>query len=140
MLDFYVPVITAVLSAAIGVDLKDIRKSLNKEKSKKSSNLEISDNIDTVSKKLEESKEIIDNALLEMDKQKKLFEQMKKDAEISQQISSMNSEQISALNEVLEKTLNKQDRKSLPKNLFINLFFCILSAVIGFALGKLFSN
>lgn len=89
---------------------------------------------------MEESKEIIDKALLEMDKQKKLFEQMEKDAEISQRISSMNSEQISALNEVFEKTLDKQDRKSLPKNLFINLFFCVLSAVMGFVLGKLFSN
>lgn len=138
MLDFYASVISAIVSAAIGVDLKVIRKSLNKEKLKKSSNLEISENIDTVSKKLEESKEIIDNALLEMDKQKKLFEQMKKEAEISQQISNMNNEQIAALNEVLEKTLNNQDRKSLPKNLFINFFFCILSAVIGFALGKLF--
>ena len=50
----------------------------------------------------------------------------------------MNKEQISALKEVLEKTLCKQDRKSLPKNLLMNLFFCILSAVIGFALGKIF--
>ena len=132
MLDF---ILSAIISSAIGVDLKDIRRSLNKEKN---SNFEISDNIDTVSKKLEESKEIIENALIEMDKQKKLFEQMKKDAELSQQISDMNKEQISALNEVLEQTLSKQDRKSLPKNLFINLFFCILSAVIGFALGKIF--
>lgn len=138
MLEIYISLLSTILSAVIGVDLKDIRKSLNKEKLKKSSNLAISENIDTVSKKLEESKEIIENALLEMDKQKNLFEQMKKDAEISQQISSMNEEQISALNEVLEKTLNKQDRKSLPKNLFINLFFCILSAVIGFVLGKFF--
>lgn len=134
MLDIYM----SILSSVIGVDLKGIRKSLNKEKLKKSNNIEISENIDTVSRKLEESKEIIDNALFEMDKQKKLFEQIKKEAEISQQISSMNKEHISALKEVLEKTLCKQDRKSLPKNLLINLFFCILSAVIGFALGKIF--
>lgn len=138
MLDIYMSMLSAILSAIIGVDLKDIRKSLNKEKLKNSGNLEISENIDTVTKKLEESKEIIENALLEMDKQKKLFEQMKKDAEVSQQISSMNKEQISALNDVLEKTLSKQDKKSFAKNLFLNFFFCILSAVLGFALGKLF--
>ena len=138
MIDIYMSMLSAILSAIIGVDLKDIRKSLNKEKLKNSGNLEISENIDTVTKKLEESKEIIENALFEMDKQKKLFEQMKKDAEVSQQISSMNKEQISALNDVLEKTLSKQDKKSFSKNLFSNLFFCILSAVLGFTLGKLF--
>ena len=66
MLDIYM----SILSSVIGVDLKGIIKSLNKEKLKKSNNIEISENIDTVSKKLEESKEIIDNALFEMDKQK----------------------------------------------------------------------
>lgn len=138
MTDIYISILSTILSTVIGVDLKDIRKSLNKEKLKNSGNLEISENIDTVSKKLEESKEIIENALIEMDKQKKLFEHMKKDAEISQQISSMNKEQISALNDVLEKTLINQDKKSFYKNIFLNLFFCILSAVLGFALGKLF--
>lgn len=138
MLDIYISILSTMFSAVIGVDLKDIRKALNKEKLKNSGNLEISENIDTVSKKLEESKEIIENALLEMDKQKKLFERMKKDAEISQQISNMNKEQIMAVNEVLEKTLNKQDKKSFPKNFFWNLFFCVLGAVLGFALGKFF--
>ena len=62
-------------------------------------------------KKLEESKNIIDNALLEMEKQKKLFVQMKKDAEISQQVSEMNKQQVEALNVLLENTLNKQEKK-----------------------------
>lgn len=138
MLDIYISALSLILSTVLGVNVDDIRKSLNKEKLKNSGNLEISENIDAVSKKLEESKEIIDNALLEMDKQKKLFEQMKKDAEISQQISSMNENQISALNELLTKTLNTQDKKTFSKNLIVNLFFCILSAVLGFALGKFF--
>ena len=61
---------------------------------------------------------------------------MKKEAELSKQISSMNQEQVSALNELLEKTLNKQDKKSFPKTFFWNLFFCFLSAIIGYLLGK----
>jgi len=89
-----------------------------------------------VSKKLEESKDIIDNALLEMEKQKKLFVQMKKDAEISQQVSEMNKQQVEALNVLLENTLNKQEKKSFPKTFLWNLFFCILSAILGFVLGK----
>ena len=89
-----------------------------------------------VSKKLEESKDIIDNALLEMEKQKKLYEQLKADAELSKQISSLNKEQIDAVTSILEGTLNQKDKNSFYKTFFWNLFFCILSAVLGFLLGK----
>lgn len=115
---------------------KQIKRVLDKEKLRKSGQVEISDSIDVVSKKLEESKNIIDNALLEMEKQKKLFVQMKKDAEISQQVSEMNKQQVEALNVLLENTLNKQEKKSFPKTFLWNLFFCILSAILGFVLGK----
>ena len=130
--DIYISLISAVLD----IDLKSIKKVFDKEKLKNTGNLEISQSIDTVSKKLEDSKEIIENALIEMEKQKKLYEEMKKEAEISKQVTSMNQEQVSALNELLENTLNRQEKKSFPKNFLWNLFFCILSAVIGFALGK----
>ena len=83
-----------------------------------------------------DSKEIIEDALIEIEKQKKLFEQMKQEAEISQQITSMNQKQVDALNQLLESTLNKQEKKSFPKTLMWNLFFCILSAILGFVLGK----
>lgn len=63
--------------------------------------------------------------------------EMKKDAEISQQISSMNQEQVNALNNVLESTLNKQEKKSTFKNILFNLFFSFLGAVLGYVLGKI---
>ena len=129
-------VLVSIISSFLGVNLRDIKKTLDKENLKSSGNLEISESIDTVSKKLEDSKDIIENALLEIEKQKKLFEQMKKEAEISQQITTMNQEQVNALNELLESTLNKQEKKSFPKTFFLNLFFCILSAILGFVLGK----
>lgn len=126
----------SLISNLIGIDLKQVKRIFDKEKLRNSGQAEISDSIDVVSKKLEESKDIIDNALLEMEKQKKLFVQMKKDAEISQQVSEMNKQQVEALNILLESTLNKQERKSFPKTFFWNLFFCILSAILGFVLGK----
>ena len=126
----------SLVSNIIGIDLKQIKRVLDKEKLRKSGQVEISDSIDVVSKKLEESKDIIDNALLEMEKQKKLFVQMKKDAEISQQVSEINKQQVEALNVLLENTLNKQEKKSFPKTFLWNLFFCILSAILGFVLGK----
>lgn len=127
-------ILATTISVMLGVSLKDIKKAFQKGKITEES--EISDSIDTVSQKLLESKQIIDNALSEIDKQKQLFEQMKTEAEISQQIASMNEDQVVALNKLLEKTLDKQDKKTFPKTLFWNVFFCILSAVLGFLLGK----
>ena len=138
MYNLFWTIISSIISEILGVNLKEVKKSLDKKALKESGNLEISENIDNVSKKLEESKEIIENALLEVEKQKRLFEEMKKEAEISQQISSMNQEQVNALNKVLEGTLNKQEKKSSWKNIFLNLFFSVLGAVLGFVLGKIF--
>lgn len=126
----------AIISSLGGINLKEIKKIFDKGSAEDVENLEISESIDVVSKKLEDSKEIIEVALLEMEKQKRLFEQMKKEAEISQQITSMNQEQVSALNELLESTLNRQEKKAFPKTILWNLFFCVLSAILGFALGK----
>mgnify|MGYP001079842694 FL=1 len=134
ILELYISVISSVL----GINLKDIKKVINKGKLKDAGKLEITESIDDVSKKLEDSKEIIETALLEIEKQKELFIQMKKEAEISQQISSMNQEQVTALNEILKNTLDKQEKKAFPKNLLWNLFFCVLSAVLGFVLGRYF--
>lgn len=136
MWEIYSSILVTLASATLGVNVKDIKKILDKQRLKSSGNLEISNSIDTVSKKLEDSKGIIENALLEIEKQKKLFEEMKREAEISQQIASMNEEQVAALNNLLEKTIDKQDKKAFPKTFFWNLFFCILSAILGFLLGK----
>lgn len=113
----------AIISSLGGINLKEIKKIFDKGSAEDVENLEISESIDIVSKKLEDSKEIIEVALLEMEKQKRLFEQMKKEAEISQQITSMNQEQVSALNELLESTLNRQEKKAFPKTILWNLFF-----------------
>lgn len=126
-----------ILSALLGVDLRSLVRAFDK-KTKNHNNHEISENIDAVSHKLTESKEIIENALLEIEKQKKLFEKMKEEAEISQQVSSINQDQVNALNQLLEGTLNKQEKKSSRKNILLNLFFSVLGAVLGFILGKVF--
>ena len=130
-------VLISIISSFLGVSLKDIKTSLNKENLKTLENNVISVSIDSVSKNLQDSKEIIENALLEMEKQKKLFEQMKQEAEISQQITSMNQEQVEALNKLLENTLNKQEKKAFPKTFLWNVFFCLLSVILGYILGKL---
>ena len=130
-------VLISIISSFLGVNLKDIKTSLNKERLKKPEGNVISESIDSVSKNLQNSKEIIENALLEIEKQKELFERMKHEAEISQQITAMNQEQVNALNTLLENTLDKQEKKAFPKTLLWNLFFCLLSAILGYIIGKL---
>lgn len=129
-------IMISITSSFLGINLKDIKKILNKKSINNSENARISASIDAVSKNLVDSKETIENALREIEKQKILYEQMKQEAEIYQQITSMNQEQVDALNKLLESTLNKQEKKSFPKTFMWNLFFCILSAVLGFVLGK----
>lgn len=126
----------SLLSLVLGFDIKEIKKALNREQLRSSGKLEISTSIEAVSKNLNASKDIIESTLVELENQKKLFEDMKKQAEISQQIASMNQEQVAALNKVLEKTLHNQEKKSFPKTVLWNLFFCVLSAILGFGLGK----
>lgn len=99
---------------------------------------DITQNIDTVNAKLLESKQIIEKAMGEIEEQKKIFEQMKQEAEISRQVSLLNQDQVNAFNTILSNTLDRQERKSLPKNIGLSLFFCVLGAVLGFILGKLF--
>ena len=109
-------IIVSIISSFLGVNLREIKKILNKENDKIRENTEISESIDVVSKNLADSKEIIEDALIEIKKQKKLFEQMKQEAEISQQITSMNQKQVDALNQLLESTLNKQEKSRFQKH------------------------
>lgn len=134
MYDILLEISINIISTFLGTDLKEIKRSLNRKTTQNTDS--ISESIESVNIQLQKSKDIIDTALFEIEKQKKEFEELKKEAEISKQISEMNSEQVSALNHLLEGTLNKQEKKALPKNILFNLFFCILSAVIGFLLGK----
>lgn len=128
-----------IVSAFLGINLEEIKEILNKENLEETGNIKISESLDNVSKNLVDSKETIESALLEIEKQKKIFEQMKMEAETSQQISSMTQEQVNALNTLLESTLDKQDKKSFPKAFLWNLFFCVLSAILGFFLGNGFN-
>ena len=52
------------------MNLREIKKILNKENDKIRENTEISESIDVVSKNLADSKEIIEDALIEIEKQK----------------------------------------------------------------------
>ncbi len=129
-------ILVSYASSVIGVDLVKLRKALNKD----TNQVTIIERMDAVSKNLDESKEVIENTLAEIEKQKLAFEQMKQEAELSQKIANMNKEEIEALNQVLEATLDKQEKKAMPKTIGINIAFCIASAVLGAVLGFVISK
>ena len=131
-----IDLLVSLTSSFIGVDLKRIKKALNRD----TANTSISEKIDAVCKNLDQSKEVIETTLAEIEKQKKEFEQLKQEAELSQKIANMNKEEIEALNQVLEATLDKQEKKAMPKTIGINIVFCVASAVLGAVLGFVLSR
>ena len=58
-------IMIAITSSFLGINLKDIKKILNKKSINNSENTKISASIDAVSKNLVDSKETIENALRE---------------------------------------------------------------------------
>ena len=129
-------ILVSFASSVIGIDLVKLKKALDKD----TNQVTISERMDAVSKNLDESKEVIENTLAEIEKHKIAFENMKQEAELSQRIADMNKEDVEAINTVLEVTLNKQEKKSMPKTILINAVFCIIGAVLGaifgFIIGK----
>ena len=129
-------ILVSFASSVIGIDLVKLKKALDKD----TNQVTISERMDAVSKNLDESKEVIENTLAEIEKHKRAFENLKQEAELSQRIADMNKEDVEAINTVLEVTLNKQEKKSMPKTILINAVFCIIGAVLGaifgFIIGK----
>lgn len=139
MAEALTPVLRILVSVVLDVDLSDLAKAFDKSVAKKSESDQLTDAFDEVTAKLQESKAIIEDAMHQVDEQRRVVEQLKEEAEISRQVSNMNADQLKALSKVMEKTLAKNDKQSLPRNLLINLFFCILGAVLGFILARIFS-
>ena len=134
----FIPALRTLVSVALDVDLSDLAKVFEKSVAKKSDSDQLTDAFDEVTAKLQESKAVIEDAMRQVDEQRKLVDQLKEEAEISRQVSNMNEDQLKALSKVMEKTLAKNDKQSLPRNLLINFFFCVLGAVLGFILARIF--
>ena len=138
MVEAFLPAIRTLVSVALDGDLSDLAKVFEKTAAKKSDADQLTDAFDEVTAKLQESKAVIEDAMRQVDEQRKLVDQLKEEAEISRQVSNMNEDQLKALSKVMEKTLAKNDKQSLPRNLLINFFFCVLGAVLGFILAHIF--
>lgn len=139
MAEVFIHALRMAVSVALDVDLSDLAKVFEKTTTKKSEADQLTDAFDEVTAKLQESKAVIEDAMRQVDEQRKVVEQLKEEAEISRQVSNMNEDQLKALSKVMEKTLTKNDKQSMPRNILINLFFCVLGAVLGIIFTRLFT-
>ena len=139
MAEVFIHALRMAVSVALDVDLSDLAKVFEKTTTKKSESDQLTDAFDEVTAKLQESKAVIEDAMRQVDEQRKVVEQLKEEAEISRQVSNMNEDQLKALSKVMEKTLTKNDKQSMPRNILINLFFCVLGAVLGIIFTRLFT-
>lgn len=139
MYEAILPAIRTMVSVALDIDLSVLAKVFEKTTAEKSDSDQLTDAFDEVTAKLQESKIVIEDAMRQVDAQRKLVEHLKEEAEISRQVSNMNEDQLKALSKVMEKTLAKNEKQSMPRNILINLFFCVLGAVLGFVLSRIFA-
>lgn len=139
LLETLTPVLSIIVSSLLGVDIKILSNALKKSNAKDKKSETLSNAFDTVAVKLEESKQVIEEAMQQVEEQRKLVQQMKEEAEISQRISEMNAEQLEALSKVMDKSFAKNEKESRPRNFRTNLFFCVLGAVLGLILSRIFA-
>lgn len=124
-------------STILGISIDNItalREILRKDSKPKEN--DVIENIDEVKKKLEESQSIISKAISDIEKQKDEFENLKKEAEISKSVAQMSEEQRDAVKKMLDGALDDSAKKALWTNIVVSFFFCVLSALLGFCLGK----
>lgn len=126
-----------VCSSVFGIDARLLEK-LMRNRDRSADEKAILDNFDLIKTRLTESQEIVETVLADLESQRKVFEQQVKEAEISRNIAELNESEVAAMNAMLDGAIEKGSKKSSASNIFWGLVFCLLSTVLGFALGKLF--
>jgi len=137
LVEVFHDVVANIVSSMIGTDIKELKRAILKGSSGNSTSNSVADNFDKVTEKLQESKAVIEEALKQVDEQKKLTERLREEAEASKQIASMNHEQIAAVTKLLDKSLGKNDKTAFKRDIIMNIVFCLIGAALGYFLGKL---
>lgn len=127
--------IMELFARTIGLDKKTIKKIFKKNNIQEN---EIDKNFIEIKAKLNESQDIIETVLADVEKQMKTYEQKKNEAIVSENIATLNKAEVEAVNKVLAKTLASESKRSSTQNIIWGAIFCILSALLGFWLGKIF--
>jgi hypothetical protein len=130
-------ILADILAISLGIDIKSLKSILRKKQTQATDNINISNDFDDVVQKLQDSKAIIDQALQQVENQRKIADELRKEAETSMQIKSMNADQLQAVSILLEKSISKNDKSTLKRNIIINTIFCIISAGLGFLVAKI---
>jgi Zn-dependent M16 (insulinase) family peptidase len=135
MFESFINILTSIAIGGTTMDTVRLLRDILRNDYKPNEN-DVIDNIDEVKKKLEESQSIISKAISDIEKQKKEFESLKKEAEISKNVAQLTEEQRDAVKNLLDGALDDSAKKSLWINIGVSFFFCVLSVLLGFYIGK----
>jgi DNA-binding transcriptional MerR regulator len=128
-------IIMELFARMIGLDKKTIIKIFKKNNTQEN---EIENNFIEIKTKLNESQEIIETVLADVEKQMITYEQKKNEAILSENIANLNKAEVEAINKLLAFTVSSESKKSNAQNIIWGAIFCITSALLGFWLGKTF--
>ena len=128
-----------ILSVVIGIrstTLKKILEKTNLLKLEETSTQALADKVADLSSTLRKSSELMSEIELEFAKQKELAEKWKDEASTSQNIVSLNQDEVDAVTKVFGGKLERESKKTNRKTLFWGAMFCIIGLIGGFLISR----
>lgn len=134
--DAFTYAIGTTIGNIIGIDIKALRKILDKKNYNEAEN-NLLESFDIIQEKLTESQEIIENTLKKVSEQKRIFEKMSSDAEVCKNMLELNEEQFESIRLLIEKPIKNEGKKATINTIVFGAFFCILGVAFGYLLAKM---
>lgn len=125
-----------VFGNILGIDIKELRKILDKKNYNEAEN-NLLESFDIIQEKLTESQIIIENTLKEVSEQKNVFEKMSRDAEICKNMLELNEEQFDSMRILIERPIKIEGKKATINTIVFGAFFCILGVALGYLLAQI---
>lgn len=133
--DVFTYAIGTTFGNILGIDIKALRKILDKKNYNEAEN-NLLESFDIIQEKLIESQVIIENTLKEVSEQKRVFEIMSSDAEICKNVLEFNEKQLESIQVLIERPIKNEGKKATIITIIFGAFFCIVGVVLGYLLAQ----
>lgn len=132
-------ILLAILESLVGVTPKTLKLLFEKAKLLKQDekNAELlAIKINELAVSLHKSSELMSEIEVEFANQKKLADKWAEEASISQNIASLNEEEVTAVSKILDKQLKKESKIADRRSLFLSILFCLVGLLGGYLISK----
>lgn len=113
--------------------LQILYKREDKEKRKEP---DISEKIDTISKRLSRSSIELSSLQMELERKIQFVNDLNTKANQAQNLLSLSHDQIEAIKDMLNQETQKENRANFWKNVLVNLIFFILGAIVSYFISR----